>query len=306
MRQTGGLTFRQLRALYGHTGQQWMPDAASTNTDCAGPALHALPAPPDALQARSPVAAATSRVAALLSGECLQPGIHEWFYDMTATTGMPDAPSTGGPADVVPERSGRGEELNHEFKRRPVSRPMGHSHIPFFAPLTLLTWLGGRLCARTQRRYLFWIGPVCRPSIYILSAGLGITDWQDRCIFVDPADDDQRFWVLDQALRCSVAAAVMADGSACTMATSRRLQLAAQAGGGHGLFVRPVRELSQPSLAATRWLVQPHPTPTADPHWRVFLQRAKPALAGIPTGTASVIRWRYSRKQAVGRLIPAD
>lgn len=183
---------------------------------------------------------------------------------------------------------------------------MGQNHIPFFAPLTLLTWLGGRLCARTQRRYLFWIGPVCRPSIYILSAGLGITDWQDRCIFVDPADDDQRFWVLDQALRCPVAAAVMADGSACTMATSRRLQLAAQAGGGHGLFVRPVRELSQPSLAATRWLVQPYAAPTADPHWRVFLRRAKPAIAGIPTGTESVIRWRYSRQQAVGRLVPAD
>ncbi len=306
MRPTGGLTFKQLRALYGHTGQQWAPDTASTNTEYADPSLRAFPTPPGELPTCSPAVAVASPVAALLSSECLQSGIHEWFYDMTATTGMPDAPSTGESADAVPEWGGRGEELSHQSKRSPLSRPMSQSHIPFFAPLTLFTWLGGRLCARTQRRYLFWIGPVCRPSIYILSAGLGIPDWQDRCIFVDPADDDQRFWVLDQALRCPVAAAVMADGSACTMATSRRLQLAAQAGGGHALFVRPVRELSQPSLAATRWLVQPHPTPTADPHWRVFLQRAKPALAGIPTGTASVIRWRYSRKQAVGRLIPAD
>ncbi len=271
------LTFGQLRQMYGCTDAKWMHHQAQVKDQA------------DKAGSERPVdsgAGETGRnfsfVEMLISGQFLQPGIHEWFYDMTAMT------------DTESAASAEDRETRRDI----------HKHIPFFAPLTLLTWLAGRLSVRSGRRNIFWIGTACRPSIYVLAAGLGMSDWQDRCIFIEPADDDQQFWAMDQVLRCTATAAVVADASACSMATSRRLQLAAQAGNGYGFFVRPLRALAEPSLAATRWLVQPHPTDTQDPHWRVSLRRAKPAIAGIAVGTACIIRWRYDMKTGSGQLIP--
>jgi protein ImuA len=74
------------------------------------------------------------------------------------------------------------------------------------------------------------------------------------------ADHD---WALDQALRCPAVAAVMAwpdswgklDGR-----TFRRLQLAAEQGGGLGLWIRPDTVRAEPSWADVRLLVEPLPS----------------------------------------------
>jgi protein ImuA len=61
---------------------------------------------------------------------------------------------------------------------------------------------------------------------------------------------------MDQALRCSGIAAVVADGSGMTPITSRRLQLAAESGKALALIARPPWEAEEPSYAATRWEVR--------------------------------------------------
>jgi len=77
-----------------------------------------------------------------------------------------------------------------------------------------------------------------------------------RSLFVDPTDDASRLWAIDAALRCASSAAVVADGSGFGMAASRRLQLAARAGGALALVARPPGERGEPSVATTRWEVR--------------------------------------------------
>ncbi len=72
------------------------------------------------------------------------------------------------------------------------------------------------------------------------------------------------FGALDQALRCPAVAAVVAwpeslDGK-LDGRTFRRLQLAAEQGGGLGLLIRPESVRSQPSWADVRLLVEPLPS----------------------------------------------
>ncbi|MEX2217978.1 MAG: hypothetical protein WD749_04395 [Phycisphaerales bacterium] len=78
-----------------------------------------------------------------------------------------------------------------------------------------------------------------------------------RSLFVDPDCDDARFWAIDQSLRCEGVAAVVADASRLDMGGSRRLQLAAEAGGTIGLLARPSCERGVISAAETRWMVRP-------------------------------------------------
>lgn len=97
-------------------------------------------------------------------------------------------------------------------------------------------------------------------------------------MFVDPPTRDERLWAMDVALRSSAALVVVADGAGLTMAGSRRLQLAAEAGGTVGLLARPHNERGELSAAATRWLVSPGPVDGADPArptWTVELLRRK-------------------------------
>ena len=84
-----------------------------------------------------------------------------------------------------------------------------------------------------------------------------------RLIVVHAMDRADHYWAMDQALRCPAVAAVVAwpdamedrfDGQ-----TFRRLQLAAEEGGGLGLLIRPEAMRHQPSWADVRLLVEPLP-----------------------------------------------
>jgi len=70
------------------------------------------------------------------------------------------------------------------------------------------------------------------------------------------ADHD---WALDQALRCQGVAAVLAWPDRLDGRTYRRLQLAAEQGGGLGLLVRPAEARHEPSWADVCLLVEPRP-----------------------------------------------
>jgi hypothetical protein len=78
-------------------------------------------------------------------------------------------------------------------------------------------------------------------------------------VFIDPPDDHSRLWAIDLALRSSGVSTVIADGSRLSMASSRRLQLAAASGGQGGalcLLARPPWEITELSAAATRWMIR--------------------------------------------------
>jgi protein ImuA len=73
---------------------------------------------------------------------------------------------------------------------------------------------------------------------------------------LNPADN---LWALDQSLRCLAVAAVLAWPARLDGHTFRRLQLAAEEGGGLGLFVRPPAAEHEPSWADVRLRVEPLP-----------------------------------------------
>ena len=116
-------------------------------------------------------------------------------------------------------------------------------------------------------------------------------------------------WAMEEALRCpAVTGAVLAlaweanrqagDGRLDLTAT-RRLQLAAEAGGALGLLLRPDTAHPAPTAAVTRWRVGPLRTAQAgtgldDPRWQLELLRARGGTPGGP--------WAVTWHAATGRL----
>jgi protein ImuA len=108
-----------------------------------------------------------------------------------------------------------------------------------------------------------------------------------QMIVVRPTDRHDTLWSLEQALRCPGVAACLFRLDRYDGRVLRRLQLAAEAGGGIGLVQCPENARSQPSWADVRLLVQPIPH-TQDAPWlsgrrrrlRVELLRCRNGLGG--------------------------
>jgi hypothetical protein len=84
-------------------------------------------------------------------------------------------------------------------------------------------------------------------------------------IVVHPDNDKDEQWALDQALRCEHTAAVLAWPRRLEGRTFRRLQLAAEASGAVGFFVRPMAAQREPSWADVRLAVAPRASPGEEP-----------------------------------------
>ena len=89
------------------------------------------------------------------------------------------------------------------------------------------------------------------------AAQLGIN--LDQIILVRPATARDALWTLEQALRS--AGAVISFGwiEQANNRTLRRLQLAAEVGGGLGMLIRPIAARRQPCWAQLRLVVRPLP-----------------------------------------------
>jgi hypothetical protein len=137
-----------------------------------------------------------------------------------------------------------------------------------------------------------WVGRRCWP--HPCSQRAVQPTLVDHSIFIDPENTAQRQWAIELCLRSPAVCAVVADASRLSMAESRRLQLAAEAGlrlGGSGfaLLTRPAHEASAISAATTRWIVRRAHTPAsrcAQPHprWRVEQRRCKGVVSRTGTG----------------------
>ncbi len=101
-----------------------------------------------------------------------------------------------------------------------------------------------------------------------------------RTVFIRPEHPPDALWSLEQVLRTRGIGAVVCDVEKLSSQTCRRLQLAAEVGGGLGILLRPAQARGQPSFAEYRFLVQPLPPPNKSDavvsrRWRVELVRAR-------------------------------
>jgi len=111
-----------------------------------------------------------------------------------------------------------------------------------------------------------------------------------RLVVVRARRDDEVLQTLEEALRCRGVAAALGEVAQATLTESRRLQLAAEAGGAAGLVLRPSAAKAGPSAAVTAWRVAAVPSrPTgfaaeaSEPGpecWRVELARCRGGAPG--------------------------
>jgi len=86
-----------------------------------------------------------------------------------------------------------------------------------------------------------------------LRLGIGL----DQVIVVAARSQADNAWALDQSLRCPAVAVVLAWPKKLDGHTFRRLQLAAEQGGGVGLLMRSLGVRHEPSWAEVRLLIEP-------------------------------------------------
>jgi hypothetical protein len=183
-----------------------------------------------------------------------------------------------------------------------LADPQGQPLATWTPPLCLLMHLV-RQALRQRAGQAVWIGREAWP--YPLALASADRALLERCLFVDVraaqvdagragaaraghggrsqrvARDSAGLWAADLALRCPAVSVVVLDASGLSMAGTRRLQLAAEAGQSLGLLARPPQESMQLSAAQTRWRVQVAPSPRDRPRWRLSLLRAKGAAAAV-------------------------
>ena len=112
------------------------------------------------------------------------------------------------------------------------------------------------------------------------AAWLGIE--LEGVIVVRARNQADNTWALEQVLRCPAVAVVLAWSEKLHEHTFRRLQLAAEQGGGLGLLMRPESVRHESSWANVRLLVEPLPvaTPEAGRRLRIQLLRSRAGLSG--------------------------
>ncbi len=92
--------------------------------------------------------------------------------------------------------------------------------------------------------------------------------------------DAEALWAMEEGLRCRSLAAVVGEVAEVGLTQSRRLQLAASAGGVTAFLLRPATDSPLPSAAATRWRLDAAPgaggaqAPGAA-RWRAVLLRCR-------------------------------
>lgn len=124
-----------------------------------------------------------------------------------------------------------------------------------------------------------------------------------RLILVRAQRAVDAFWAAEEALRCLAVGGVLLAGYRPDDTAARRLQLAAETGGGIGLLLREDTEEAGAGVALTRWRVSGRAGTglsrhdLGDPQWRLELLRAR---------SARPARWDVAWRPASETLIPEN
>ena len=157
---------------------------------------------------------------------------------------------------------------------------------------TLVEWLAAGEGTGRETLALYTAREACREggAVVVLDqagefyppaiARLGIELRQ--VIVVRAGNQVDNTWALDQSLRCPAVAAVVAWPEKLDGHTFRRLQLAAEQGGGLGLLLRPLGVRYEPSWAEVRLLIEPLPAaaPEAGRRLKIQVLRSPGRLCG--------------------------
>lgn len=157
----------------------------------------------------------------------------------------------------------------------------------WIAPHGMILWLlwqmleaeGARSAVgASPERLIAWIGRRAWPAPRAMIGAQGSRALLARSIFVDARE--HRLWAAEQALACDGILATIFDAEGFDMVASRRTQLAAARSRDRppvlALAVRPWRERTMLTAAATRWGVHPAAQESVDaPAWRAELLRGR-------------------------------
>ena len=136
-------------------------------------------------------------------------------------------------------------------------------------PLFFATWLARAAMGEPARGgCVVWCDP--RGEIYppaLGAAGIAL----DRLFLLRPKSAEEEIWALGECLGCKGVAATLAQPPVLSRIAARRLQLAAEHGGGVGLLLRPQGAGAVHHAAATRWLVEPARGERTVQRWRIQL-----------------------------------
>lgn len=140
---------------------------------------------------------------------------------------------------------------------------------------------------------VLWIAPradaVWPPGLHRL--GLGI----DRLILAQYRKPEDGLWALEEALRCPALGGAVLQLARLDLIAARRLQLAAEAGGGLGLLLREGAEAGGAANAITRWRVAA--LPGQGTLWRLDLLRCR---GGQPASWP--VAWREGGLEAAAGM----
>src|SRR6476469_4389813 len=115
-----------------------------------------------------------------------------------------------------------------------------------------------------------WLGRscgVCGAVISLRPARARIGLDPDRVIYCETWKDRDVLPAMEEGLKCRGLAAVVGEAARLSLTASRRLQLAAGESGVTAIVIRrwhnatEKAQASEPSAAATRWRISPHPSP---------------------------------------------
>ena len=115
---------------------------------------------------------------------------------------------------------------------------------------------------------IVWCDP--RGDLYppaLAAAGLPL----DRVFLLRAENAAKELWAVSECLRCKGVALTVASPPRLSRIEARRLQLAAERGGGLGVLLRRTGPSSAHYAAATRWRVRPAPGVEAVQRWSVEL-----------------------------------
>jgi protein ImuA len=135
-------------------------------------------------------------------------------------------------------------------------------------PLFFAAWLARAAMGQEARGgSVVWCDP--RGEIYppaLASAGMPL----ERLFLLRPKSSEEEIWALGECLGCKGVAVTLAQPPMLSRIAARRLQLAAERGGGVGLLLRPQVGCIH-HAAATRWLVEPARGERTVQRWKIQL-----------------------------------
>jgi protein ImuA len=133
------------------------------------------------------------------------------------------------------------------------------------------------LMARAAAGVIVWCDP--RRTLYppaVAAAGIPL----EKLFLLHPQNQREQSWAVTECMRCKGVSATIAQMSKLSRIEARRLQLAAEKGGGIGILLRPMDRHAEIYAAATRWLVAPAPGLRTVQRWKIQLIHAHGGRVG--------------------------